>query len=53
MSIIFDPLEPIVEGLPPEKRIRHSLTPQSPINSYANAIMGGVQTATQLQHNDF
>ena len=43
-SIIFDPLEPIA-GLPPEKRIPTFNTPESPINSYANAIMGGVQTA--------
>ena len=43
-AIIFDPLEPI-EGLPPEKRIPSFSQPQSPINSYANAIMGGVQTA--------
>ena len=43
-SIIFDPLEPIA-GLPPEKRIPTFNTPESPINSYANAIMGGAQTA--------
>ena len=43
-AIIFDPLEPI-EGLPPEKRIPSFSRPESPINSYANAIMGGVQTA--------
>ena len=43
-AIIFDPLEPI-EGLPPEKRIPSFSRPASPINSYANAIMGGVQTA--------
>lgn len=43
-AIIFDPLEPI-EGLPPEKRIPSFSQPESPINSYANAIMGGVNTA--------
>jgi hypothetical protein len=43
-SIIFDPLEPIA-GLPPEKNIPTFNTPQSPINTYANAIMGGAQTA--------
>ena len=43
-AIIFDPLEPI-EGLPPEKRIPSFSKPESPINSYANAILGGVQTA--------
>lgn len=43
-AIIFDPLEPIA-GLPPEKRIPTFNTPESPINSYANAILGGAQTA--------
>lgn len=43
-AIIFDPLEPI-EGLPPEKRIPSFSKPESPINSYANAILGGVNTA--------
>ena len=43
-AIIFDPLEPI-EGLPPEKKIPTFSKPESPINSYANAILGGVQTA--------
>ena len=43
-AIIFDPLEPI-EGLPPEKRIPSFSQPKSPINSYANAILGGVNTA--------
>ena len=43
-SIIFDPLEPIA-GLPPEKRIPTFNTPESPVNTYANAIMGGAQTA--------
>ena len=41
-SIIFDPLEPIA-GLPPEERIPTFNTPESPINSYANAIIGGAQ----------
>ena len=45
-SIIFDPLEPIA-GLPPEKNIPTFNTPQSPINSYANAILGGVQQGLQ------
>ena len=43
-AIIFDPLEPIA-GLPPQKRIPTFSRPESPINSYANAIMGGAQTA--------
>ena len=46
-SIIFDPLEPIA-GLPPEERIPTFNTPESPINSYANAIIGGAQDALQF-----
>ena len=43
-AIIFDPLEPI-EGIPPEKSVPSFNFVENPINSYANAIMGGAQDA--------